>query len=658
MSGLEMRQFLLVTGLLVILCIALGLAGWLLWTNGLLFPAAPTPSPTATQAATSSPTSAVNSWVSIQAAGKLVAGTSGDYPPFGFYNGEFRLDGFEPAVIQAVGRVLGLQVELIDVPHEYIGNALLVGQIDVAIAALGLTPESQAAATYSNSYYQGEDGILARADSPISTVSSVDALAGRRVGVQRFTAFENWLRTTLIETGRTPANNLITFSSATDLIGALEAGQVEVIVVDLQAALAFSSAGGMKLVGRGLYPLSYGIAMRPGDYVLQDQINRALETIRANGTLASLTQQYLGLSPGQVRPPPPTPTQGSFFPTPPPTPQGCINGMEFVEDLTLDDFNMAAPPQLPPSTPFLKGWRIRNIGTCTWDGSYRLVYVQGNTPAAQMGGQPIPIQGSIPPGQTYDIYVNLFSPAQPGIYQGFWQMSDARSIPFGPRIWVGIQVVGAPLPPTPTTSVLGPVIDAFALNPTAIQVNGCTDITWATRNTTSIRIWRSQALIADNMPSNGAIRDCPPVSGALTYRLDATGSGQTVSRTATLTVGGGSSQPGLAGTAWLLTAYSSSPGTLVGLVANTQIDAAFGADGVLRGSAGCNQYTASYTERGNLLTVSAPTSTQQNCLEPPGIMQQEQSYLARLPSASRFDQVGNQLFVYDSNGFQILIFRR
>ena len=654
MTGLEMRQFLLVTGLLVILCLALGFAGWLLWSNNLL-PFVPGQSPTATfiPTATLSAQPTTNSWTRIKSEGKLIAGVSGDYPPFGFYNGEFQLDGFDAAVIKAIGQELGLQVELMDVPLEYIGNALLVGQIDVAIAALALTPERQAAATYSNPYYQGEEGILASAGAPIETIGSVDALTGRRVGVQRYTIYEDWLRAAQIA----PAN-LAVYRTPTDLIQALERGEVELAVVDLQAALAFSTAGGMKLVGRGLHPQSYAIAMRPGDYVLQTQINQALDNLRANGTLAALTQTYLGLTPANIRPLPPTPTPGVVFPTPPPTPQGCINGMAFVEDLTLDDFNMSAPPQLPSSTPFLKGWRIRNIGTCTWDAAYRLAYVQGNTAAAQMGGQPIPIQGPIPPGQSADVYVNLVSPAQPGVYQGFWQMVDARGAPFGPRIWVGIQVVNAPQPATPTASALAPVIDAFSLNPTAIEPNGCTDIAWATRNTASVRIWRSQALIADSMPANGAIRECPPVTGPLTYRLEATGGGQTAWSNAVLTVGRDPAPSGLVGTAWQVTAYANSPGALVGLVGDTQIDIAFGADGVLRGSAGCNTYTANYTVRGNLLSISAPAASQQNCAAPPGIMEQERAFLAQLAQASRFDQIGNRLYIYNGSGFQILILQR
>ena len=47
-----------------------------------------------------------------------------------------------------------------------------------------------------------------------------------------------------------------------------------------------------------------------------------------------------------------------------------------------------------------------------------------------MGGQPTPVQGQVAPGQTYDMFLNLVAPLQPGVYQGIWQMVDGTNAPF------------------------------------------------------------------------------------------------------------------------------------------------------------------------------------------------------------------------------------
>jgi len=125
--------------------------------------------------------------------------------------------------------------------------------------------------------------------------------------------------------------------------------------------------------------------------------------------------------------------------------------MALVQDLTYDDKNMTAPPQVAGGQPFVKGWRVRNTGTCPWDNTYQFVHVRGNVSAARMSGEPVVIARTVPSRGTYDIQVNLVAPTTPGIYQGFWQMRNGKGVAFGHTIWVGITVPGEPTAtPVPT----------------------------------------------------------------------------------------------------------------------------------------------------------------------------------------------------------------
>ena len=49
---------------------------------------------------------------------------------------------------------------------------------------------------------------------------------------------------------------------------------------------------------------------------------------------------------------------------------GCTDAMAFIGDLNLDDNNMQNPPIMSPGQAFRKGWRVKNIGTCTWNSGY------------------------------------------------------------------------------------------------------------------------------------------------------------------------------------------------------------------------------------------------------------------------------------------------
>jgi hypothetical protein len=104
----------------------------------------------------------------------------------------------------------------------------------------------------------------------------------------------------------------------------------------------------------------------------------------------------------------------------------CLDGMAWVADLSYDDQGMTAPPVMFPGQPFQKSWRVQNIGTCTWDSSYFFAFARGSAPGAAMGGTPVNVRGTVAPGETYDVAVDLVAPLLPGVYQGLWEVARRR----------------------------------------------------------------------------------------------------------------------------------------------------------------------------------------------------------------------------------------
>lgn len=409
----------------------------------------PTPAPTPTPIPPT-PTPVNDDLARVRAAGKLLVGTSADYPPFSFYTPSFVLDGFDIALMHDLARRIGVTAEFQDYAFDGVLDALRLGQVDSAAAALSVTPERQAVVDFTNYYYIGEDGIVARANSNITAIRALPDLAPFRVGVQRGSVYETLLRQTLVQTGQMPASNLMTYENAAQAMDALRNQQVDVVMADrapLDEALA-NSPNQFKLVGQNLNVQRLAFAVRKGSN-LAGALNQALVSAQNDGTVTNLIQRYFNLTPGQIPTPPPFPTPTPGVIVVAPTPAGCIDGMSFVADLNYPDNNMKNPPVLQPGQPFQKGWRVRNSGTCTWTTAYTFAYAGGNSPLAQMGGQPQGMARPVPPGQVVDFYVNLIAPTTPGVYQGFWQMRNAQGRAFGTRVWVGIQVP-APTAPTPT----------------------------------------------------------------------------------------------------------------------------------------------------------------------------------------------------------------
>ncbi len=86
----------------------------------------------------------------------MVVGTAADYPPFEYYNNRYQLDGFDIGLIREIGKQLGVKVEIKDYAFDGLYNALQLGEIDVAIAAISDTPDRQQYVDFTSTYYAGD----------------------------------------------------------------------------------------------------------------------------------------------------------------------------------------------------------------------------------------------------------------------------------------------------------------------------------------------------------------------------------------------------------------------------------------------------------------------------------------------------------------------
>ena len=165
--------------------------------------------------------------------------------------------------------------------------------------------------------------------------------------------------------------------------------------------------------------------------------------IGPGGSIATVSQTALPTVTGTFTFTP----SSTFTPTATQTPLPC-NWAQFVSDITVAD-NW----ETTPSDHFTKTWRLKNIGSCTWTSGYSLVFDHGDQMSAPAAQQLT--SGTVPPGATIDVSVNLLSPAAPGTYQGYFKLraSDATIFGIGAShdgaFWVKIKVVT----PAPVLSV-------------------------------------------------------------------------------------------------------------------------------------------------------------------------------------------------------------
>ena len=119
----------------------------------------------------------------------------------------------------------------------------------------------------------------------------------------------------------------------------------------------------------------------------------------------------------------------------------------------------------------------------------------------------------------------------------------------------------------------------------------------------------------------------------------------------------------LEGTSWRLVAFLEDKeveGMAAPLVAvteplpGTQLTIEF-EDGMVSGSAGCNTYSAQYRLDGPALTLEGLAFTEMDCLDPAGVIDQEQRYLCALRVVTGYRITGHQLWLESGDG-QVLLF--
>jgi len=539
-----------------------------------------------------------DSWTRVQEAGILRVATSADYPPFTYYNQNYGIDGFDPALIREIGTKLGVQVALEDYAFEGLGATLRVGQADVAIAAISITPERQTKYNFSNIYYVGQDGILARADSGVGDITNPGQMAGMRVGVQKYSVYDTWAQDVLVAGGIISQDQLFAYAKPEHAVDDLRHGRLDLVIMDLQPATLTLSAGDLKLVGQGLNQQRLAIALPQGSDALRAKINEALLTLQNEGRVNQLAQTYLGLRPEDIIPPPtPEPTpEITETPLPTATEAACVDAMDFIDDLNYDDEDLSNFPDVDPGEAFQKGWRIKNSGNCSWSGSYYIKFSQGT----QMNGQPTAVKGEVKPGDTYDMYVDLVAPQEPGQYVGYWQMYNAENKAFGQTIWVAIEVRNLhPEEPTATVTLVASATPTEPPPPTA-------------------------APTATEVPPEPTATEIPPEPTATEIPPEPTAT----------------EEPGadLRETTWVLEGYlvDLQDEELTESLEGVNVELIFKEEGELQGNAGCNTFTGRYVTDGTEIVFRDLLVTRLTCGEPAGIMDQETLFLQWLEQAEKY----------------------
>ncbi len=229
-------------------------------------------------------TSAAAAELTTVEAGKLTMATNATFPPYEMTTDAGTIEGIDVDTAQAIAEKLGLELQIDDMDFDAALLSVQQGKADIAMAGITVTDERMAVMSFSDSYATGIQSVIVPEGSDIA---SVDDLAGKKIGTQRGTTGYIYCSDDFGD------ENVVAYDDGLTAVQALNNGQVDAVVIDNAPAQEFVAANpGLKVLDTSYAEEDYAIGMAKGS-ALEDAVNKALEELKADGTLQSIVDKYI-----------------------------------------------------------------------------------------------------------------------------------------------------------------------------------------------------------------------------------------------------------------------------------------------------------------------------------------------------------------------------
>ena len=221
---------------------------------------------------------------------KIRVATDATLVPMSFMNDQNQIDGFDRALMEAIAKEAGLDLEMVNVEWTGLLGGLTTGKYDAAISSITILEERQKKMKFSMPYLKSGLSIVVRKET--KGVSTLEDLQNKNmvVGAQRGTTAYFFLKDR-------PAIRNMGYESYGHAVQDLIKGELDAVLGESTGTLYYKRKEKpvfekIKMVGEILTNEYYGIAVRQDNPALLKALDKALKTLLANGTVERLHQQW------------------------------------------------------------------------------------------------------------------------------------------------------------------------------------------------------------------------------------------------------------------------------------------------------------------------------------------------------------------------------
>lgn len=241
-----------------------------------------------------------DSWDKIVEKGEIVLGMDDAFPPMGYTDtttGE--IIGFDVDVATEVFSRLGVELKLQPIEWSTKEMELDGGNVDLLWNGYSYTEERAEKQTLSDAYMKNNQVILVKEDSSYQSLAD---LAGKSLGVQSDSSAESALESEEATEFRESLGEIVPIDDYSKAILEIQNGLIEAIAIDEVVARFYltNDPGAYRILEKedgtveSLAVEDYVIGFRKGDQALCDKVNETLKEMKADGTLAEISEKWFG----------------------------------------------------------------------------------------------------------------------------------------------------------------------------------------------------------------------------------------------------------------------------------------------------------------------------------------------------------------------------
>ncbi len=221
---------------------------------------------------------------------KFIVGFDQDFPPMGFVDDNNEYAGFDLDLAKEVASRLGM--EFVAQPIAWDSKDMELGSGNIDCIWNGFTISGREDKyTWTEAYMINDQVVVVKNDSDIKSLAD---LAGKTVAVQKDSSGLAALNDNADL--KNSFGELVEMDSYLNALMELEMGSIDAIVMDeIVARYEIQTSGKpFKVLDEAVASEEYGVGFLLGNEALRDQVQKTLEDMAADGTMAKISEKWFG----------------------------------------------------------------------------------------------------------------------------------------------------------------------------------------------------------------------------------------------------------------------------------------------------------------------------------------------------------------------------